>query len=297
MERFKIFNTSNAGPFPKAIQENKVTIQILSPVNLNGVRKNYGTIEGYLSKDFSYSSKGTYKDIFNVQDMDHKLLNILSDEAQMNFANYGYLTKKTYVKGESPKVQLEFSVMARNPHTPGVITNPRIVANQLIAMTTPHVSNNSLFLIDRIVGPNVQNPLNKTAVENLKNSDSIYADLINFADSLTSKKPPVCKLTIGNIFKKDMMVVSSVEVTLSKEFYDEGVPMRGDFTVMFESLFDSVTIQDSDDSTEDIFGTGMNMQGPSRVTFDNDVDTNLLNEFIDAGKSTFKSMFTDGNEQ
>lgn len=303
MNNFSIFKDGSS--LPKAAEENKLTIEILSQVNLNG-RENYGTIVAYLSKEFSMGSRGSYAEIFQVPEMEDKLMRLISDETQLNFANYGYLTKKSYIKGESPKISLEFRVMANDPSygkyntgnkssIRGSLSNPVVVANALLAMTQPHVSSNALFNRDRLIGKNTKD--NGT----LKNSDyesaaqGDYSSIMGVVDNLFSKKPPVCKLTIGNIFRKDMMVVESVEVTLSKQFYSEGVPLYGDFNVQFTSLFDSAHITDeTNPGVEDIFGIGLNPTGSEgRVTFSN----NISEEDITRMKDSLVKAITGIGEQ
>lgn len=118
-----------------------------------------------------------------------------------------------------------------------------------------------------------------------KASDEMINSQLNFANSLgnmikdhklsdfVSKKPPVCDVRIGNFFEKDMMVVKSVSVKLSKEFINQGEPLYADFDVSLQSLFNSANYTEGKDTeignkNERIFGSGMNIRGKtSRVTF------------------------------
>ena len=275
---FKIFTpTSNVG-LPKAAEENKITIEIHNPMYLDNAYKSYGKIVGYLSKEFSYSARGSYSNVMNVPNIDMQLLKVASDEFQRNVGNYGYATKKTYQDGDSAKINVEFRIYGDMfASSESTFRNPIQIANALVAMTTPQVANNAMFLFDRVA-------LARTSPTDVAGSTAAKyeaasgpLDLFSVtADTLTSRKPPVCKLTIGRIFKKDMMVVSSIEVTMSKEFYAEGIPLHTDFQVQFESLFDSVSIDNGSEEQEEIFGTGLGVEYMSRISFSANSNQDIL---------------------
>lgn len=274
---------------PEAANENKVTIQIHSPFYKEDGPHVFATIEGYLSKELQYEAKGNYKDMYNVTDGNSILVNFLSDEAQRNVANYGYLTKKIYSNSDSPAVSFEFRCLAddtwasyTNEKGPNKISNPIKIANYLIGMTTPHINSDGLFLQDRLfMGGGNTVPMSETIGPDGTITASVYEKVANAAgralDSITSRKPPVCRLTIGKIFEKDQMVLKNVSITISKEYYAPGIPLYADFSVVFESLYSSVSISDGDKITDEdlnnkerIFGTGFNKKDgrDTRIQFE-----------------------------
>lgn len=263
----------NGVSIPNAAEENRVTIFIHSPFKKgNDSPAPFATITGYLTKEFQYSAKGNYTNVFDVSPISSLPLKVVSDETQRNLANYGYLTKKMYTKGESPTVTVEFRCYADDGMTKidgsSKPPNPIKVANYLIAMTTPQIGFDGILMFDRMT---LKNSEDRSTLA-FDDSTSVASIIANTINDFTSRKPPVCKLTIGNIFKKDQMVVRSVDTSVSMQFKDQGIPLYVDITVTFESLFDSVTIDNDNDNNfnevnEEIFGTGLNFKNDSRVTF------------------------------
>jgi hypothetical protein len=272
---FSIYGGANGFPSsngkssykPSAANENRITIEIHSPFYKEDGPHIFATITGFLSKELQYDSKGNYKDIFNVSDLNSILVNFASDELQRNLANYGYLTKKTYANSESPSLSFEFRCLANDSWSTvndQRIVNPIKVANYLIGMTLPQVNVDAALLQEKtLVGGTYTLPLKESYAAG--NSVSMFNTAALQLDSLSSRKPPVCRLKIGNIFEKDMMVLKNVSVTVSKEYHAEGVPLYADFNVSFESLFSGASISDGisyDDADlnrrEQVFGSGFN---------------------------------------
>lgn len=303
--QFSIYNSSNRN-FPKAVEELKVEITLVdeagsSLFGLLNTGKVFGTVVGYLSKEFEYNATGNYTNVFDVKSNSSLLGKIIEDEAQANIANYGYLTKKMYHNGDSPTIDISFRCYAGaetdtyNVKPKKGMVNPVQVANVLINATLPRVGKQgilnftSLHAIDKSNTP--QGALIKpfSNVVDSITSDAKWGDVLTstIADAkdawdavtstkvtdLISKKPPVCNVKIGNIFEKSMMVVKTVSVKFSKEFMDEGIPLYADFDVSFQSLFNSSTLENGTDSnTEKIFGSGLNGANGrnTRVSFDYD---------------------------
>lgn len=321
-KQFSIYNSGKRN-FPAAAEELKVTI-IFKDENgaeifgLNNPDKIFGTIEGYLSKEFEYNATGNYTNIFAPPKPDSIILKVLEDETQRNIANYGYLTKKMYTNGDSPVIDISFRCYGGDDdHTANynLLKSPIAVANALINATLPRVGDSSIFnfaniskttpgkaMIDTLKAsgegmiattkllasfiPGTNIDVGSVVSDTDKASDEMISSQLNFVNSLgnmitdaklsdyVSKKPPVCEVRIGNFFEKDMMVVKSVSVKLSKEFINQGVPLYADFDVSLQSLFNSANYTEGKDKelgnkTERIFGSGMNVRGKtSRVTFD-----------------------------
>jgi len=291
INQFSIYGGSGGRSIhkPRAANENRVTIEIHSPFYKEDGPHIFTTIKGFLSKELQYEAKGNYKDIFNVVDLNSVPINFLTDEVQRNIANYGYLTKKTYTNSESPAISFEFRCLANDNWSSydtrtekgvstNIVSNPIKIANYLIGMTTPHVNIDAVLLQDRVVA-GAQNTMPGTEAFAGMGTNSIAGTAALALNSLTSRKPPVCRLKIGNIFEKDQMVLKNVSVTISKEYYAEGVPLYADFSVMFESLYSSVSISDGADTDEAtnelnnkerIFGTGFNKKDgrDTRIQFE-----------------------------
>lgn len=317
---FRIYgDEKNKTNFPAAKEEHKITIilkdesvmrRTLTPTN-----GNYGTIVGYLSKEFEYSSKGNYTNIFGATGSDSLLLKVAEDTIQKSVlpVDYGFLTKKMFTHGESPTVSVEFRCWSGESSYTGStiekdkttkkdvrvnssqINNPVAVANALINATLPRISSKSPLLnptVDNVI-PAVVNSLGsivgdlailafnvtpvtmvaKGVFTDRSNKEDIKKGVDNLGNDISdwmSKKPPVCEVTIGNIFSKDFMVVMSVDVKFSKEYSDKGVPLYADFNVTFQSLFSGSVIDkyDSTSNKEKVFGSGLNNNVSSRVTFD-----------------------------
>lgn len=310
-KQFSIYHTNKDRNFPKAIDELKVEITLVdeagaSLFGLLNTGKVFGTVVGYLSKEFEYNATGNYSNVYDVKANNTLLGKILEDEVQGNIANYGYLTKKMYHNGDSPTIDISFRCYAGamtdtyNTLPLDGMVNPVQIANVLINATLPRVGKHGV--------------LNFTSVHALKNSESpaaAFAKPVNrFLDTiggtndanlsnlgtgllsdagaawdiisdtkitdLISKKPPVCNVKIGNIFEKSMMVVKTVSVKFSKEFMSEGCPLYADFDVTLQSLFNASTLEDGTDAnTEKIFGSGLNgnTRNGSRVSFDYETTT------------------------
>ena len=315
---FSIYKQNGRQNFPSAAKEVKVEITFKDEqgTDLFGLnnKKTFGTVEGYLSKEFEYTSTGNYVNIFDDKFGDSLLYKVIEDESQRNIMNHGYLTKKMYKNGDSPTIDISFRCYGgdylENPANYNKINHPIAVANALINATLPRVGEDAVMnftdLSHTKIGEVATNIL-KTSVAGVKNIGSLisfpgsktldeankesnaavdeatisiikngssmwdYVKSLQVSD-LVSKKPPVCLLKIGNIFEKDMMVVKTVSVKISKEFISEGLPLYVDIDVSFQSLFNSATLQSKSGSTsnnEKIFGSGLNIKGTtSRVSFD-----------------------------
>lgn len=311
MNKSKSFSIYNrAKNFPKAADELKVQITFtdengMELLGFNNSGKTFGTVIGYLSKEFEYTANGNYTNIFNPTKPDSLLLKILEDESQRNLMNYGYLTKKMYVNGDSPSIDISFRCFStdsskddpdnRQASYKG-ITNPVSVANALINATLPRVGNDALLNFTSLheAGNNALNGVGKffnDIIEPYKKAENVsdipgatldaagnvVVNSYDFLkglriDNLTSKKPPVCNVKIGNFFEKDMMVVKTVSVKFSKEFSGVGVPLYAEFDVTLQSLFNSASLESgSQGRDERVFGSGLNLTNSSnRVSFDDD---------------------------
>lgn len=278
--------------------------------------KTYGTLVGYLNNEFEYTAKGNYTDVFGVTKIDSLMLRMFEDSIQRNIANYGLLTKKMYTNGESPTLTVNFRCWAADETKPStyqgsvlaptkedasarkntnIMSNPVIIANALINATLPRVSSESILMKESVVDAYrtvmVEGPYgglvkgsvagsDKSVWEQIKSASGGAVEgaknLANGLVNILSKKPPVCSVVIGNIFEKDYMVVGSVDVKFSKEYYQEGIPLYGDFNVTLQSLFSGSVVDGMDGKTkgdsEKIFGSGLNKKSKNRVTFD-DADT------------------------
>lgn len=296
---FSIFsNTSNK---PAAAEEHSVAITFHNQNNILSFDSEsvLGGIIGYMTNEFSYSSTGNYKNVWGITwQGDSMPAKLLSDETQRNFFNYGYATKKMYANGEAPSINISFTCYAGDDENnmrgmdfaTGTYNsnNPIYIANMLIAATLPQVSTSNAFLATNIkeeakgmagavvdvvktVPTAATNFVTGLVTENpLTNSIKGLEPLAKtMHDAITSHKPPVCNLKIGNIFEKDMMVVRKVDAVMSKEYLRPGVPLYGKFDVTFESLFNSANLYGPEDKKKDkIFGTGLKFSdGKGRVSF------------------------------
>ena len=313
-KQFSIYNSGRDRNFPKAAEELKVEITLIdeqgaSLFGLLNTGKVFGTVVGYLSKEFEYNATGNYSNIFDVKCNNSLLGKILEDEVQGNIANYGYLTKKMYHNGDSPTIDISFRCYAGaaspkyslNP-TEGMV-NPVQIANVLINATLPRVGKNGLLNFTSLSTLKDSNTPIGNALKSFSpdsnglNAASTAGDVVNAGvktvggvfdavsnvklSDLISKKPPVCNVKIGNIFEKSMMVVKTVSVKFSKEFLREGVPLYADFDVTLQSLFNSSTLENGTDSnTEKIFGSGLNgnTSKGSRVSFDYSTESPTIAE-------------------
>ena len=287
---FTLFN--RAENFPKAAEELKIEItfvdengmQLLGLLN-NG--KTFGTVVGYLNKEFEYTAVGNYTNIFNVNKPDSLFLKLIEDESQRNLGNYGYLTKKMYTNGESPSIDVSFRCYSGDSEKSAKYktNSPIEVANALVNATLPRVGNNNILNFTSLSNlPDSNNPIGKlfnTVATTLKTSYSGYdaslkyirgerEEAVNEADKasnnfsesfvdlwssikdlelsdIVSKKPPVCNVKIGNFFEKEMMVVKQVSFKLSKEFISPGEPLYADFDITLQSLFNSSTLESGTD--------------------------------------------------
>ncbi len=288
---FTIYNS--AKNFPQAADELKIEITFVDEngMDLFGLLndgKTFGTIVGYMNKEFEYTAVGNYTNLFNVNKPDSQFLKILEDESQRNLANYGYLTKKMYTNGESPSIDLSFRCYSGDSEKSAKYktNDPVQVANALINATLPRVGKDGILNFTSLSNiPDSNNPVGKlfntigttlkTSYEGYRSSlkyisgdkeeatgdaenasseftDS-YVDLWNSIKEidlkdLVSKKPPVCNVKIGNFFEKEMMVIKQVSVKFSKEFRGIGLPLYGDFDVTLQSLFNSATLETGTDA-------------------------------------------------
>lgn len=287
---------------PKAAEEHKIEITFHNQNNLfTSDHPTLGFITGYMTNEFSYSSTGNYKNVWDIAWAgDSMPAKLLSDESQKNFFNYGYATKKMYSNGEAPTVNISFTCYAGDDDTNAYISdrsnqqisenNPIYIAQLLIAATLPQVSTTNTFLSTNLKGAveggatsvaNVVTTIPKAGSDFLTSAasghplDGALAAVGTMAgvlsEAITSNKPPVCNLKIGNIFEKDMMVIRKVDAIMSKEYIRKGVPLYGKFDVTFESLFNAANLYGVDDpDKEKIFGTGLKIdKNVSRVSFQN----------------------------
>lgn len=307
---FSIYSRSNGSShFPKAADEVKVEI------TFKDQDKTFGTVVGYLSKEFEYNATGNYTNIFEDKFGDSLLYRLIEDESQRNIMNYGYLTKKMYKNGDSPIIDISFrcyggEMKSRHSSHYNQIEHPIAIANALVNATLPRVGENASLnftdLNDTDVGKSIYSVANtfikgtaaagslisipgtespeQASQEADKAVDEATLNIVNAGmkigstlkslklSDLVSKKPPVCLVKIGNFFEKDMMVVKSVSVKISKEFISKGLPLYADFDVSLQSLFNSATMQSDPNSmnnNEKIFGSGLNSKSSSaRVSFD-----------------------------
>lgn len=305
LNKFSIYNGGANNSFPAAAQEHLIRIAFKDQSGKSDAPINYGTIVGYMTSEFNYSSQGNYSNIYDIGLGNSLLMKIVQDETQRNFFNYGYATKKMYSNGPSPQVSVEFRCYAgtNNGYTMyhdkgGMHTNPVEIANALINATLPRVAPDSFFnntnlseqLVDggksaakgvgemiygtanlaiggfQVIGSMMGVADQDNAIQKINEAK---ANIKAGADKLASKKPPICTVEIGKIFSKDYMVVKSVEFKCSKEYLSPGVPLYGDYTVTFESLFNASVIEGDDPNMERLFGSGLNTktQYNSRITF------------------------------
>jgi hypothetical protein len=287
---FAIYGPENpqaVSNMPDAAKEHKVTIGFHDQDN-NSV---YNYVYGYMTNEFTYSSNGNYKNVWETNFPETVITRLISDETQKNLLNYGYATKKMFASGESPVINVDMicysgdddSGLAVGDSQGGVYNNPVYVAQLLANATLPKVASDNVMMFTNIsnklptltdVKSAIKNPLNLIDGGIQKLAD-ITVDVLDngaknvLSDKFTSTKPPVCKLTIGNIFDKDFMVVKRVETTFSKEYLSEGIPLYAKFSISFESLFNSANMSGAADK-DLIFGTGFKLSSglsKSRVSF------------------------------
>jgi len=337
MASFSIYNKAGTGVqnFPDASQEQLITIVMYDEqgINVGGLgpapANIFGTVYGFMTKELEGDAVGNYSNIFNIQSNSTSLVaNILRDETQHNIANYGILTKKVYLNGESPTLDVSFRCWSGDSdHASGYIkngdktgiNNPVMVANALIGGTLPRIGANAVLnatslsnlpgaqpviqgagavflnaaattlgfagLSDTAAGQAISKAGNNatTTTQNANLLDasngivngvgkSIFNGLANLKlDDYASRKPPICHVTVGNIFDKDMMFVKTVHYKFSKEYLSQGVPLYGDFDVTLQSLFNAATLTGNDQQKEAIFGSGLNSsssKSQGRVSFD-----------------------------
>lgn len=252
---------------------------------------------GYLTDEFSYSSNANYENVWNPQDiLPTPLANLIKDETQRSFATYGYATKKTFTNNTSQSITLKWRTVSHsNLKHGGVVnadngetmyTNPVMIAKSLMMATMPTVGKNAFWNFTSVseqlgqvvkeaitVGAGmlnaIANPLDTASntIDAMAAGGRVMASVTGAAktaaNNLFPKHPPICQLMIGSMFKKDFMVVKNVEVTFSKEFFEPGVPLYGDYTVTLESLFNSSNQTDPSDEVK--FGTGLISSTKSRV--------------------------------
>ena len=294
--------------FPRASEEHKITIELVDEASAETLgipgltSANFGIVVGYLSKEFEYSSTGNYTNLLGNSFGDSIFLKLLSDETQRNVFNYGYMTKKVYSEGSSPTLNVDFRCYAGSTDSGAhynALVDPVSIANCLINATLPRVGADALLnktglvdaaksafgaiktvvktamsgydaygnLIANHFGANNQENLD-ASIDNAQKNTMAISDALNI-NNLTSRKPPLCNVKIGNVFEKDMMIIKHVDVKFSKEYHDKGVPLYGDFSLVLESLFNaSVLGNGSLDSKERIFGSGLNRtNSKSRISF------------------------------
>ena len=340
MPNFRIYDTSNKRNFPDAANEHRITITFKDESFLAttlGKNNTYGTVVGYLNKEFEYSAKGNYSDVFGVTSIDSLIAKVTEDTLNRNIIpNYGYLTKKMFTHGESPSLSLDFRCWSGDSEdssnykgskindknervSESIKSNPVLVANLLVNATLPRVSNDAALLtkdapkaLGQVVKKGAEVGLNVGQLAGtgfiqmgaaLIGSDGDVktlgdlanenvTNIANNLDSWFSKKPPVCEVKVGNIFHKDMMVVTSVDVKFSKEYTAYGTPLYGDFSVNLQSLFSGSVLGDMtnlNSSLERTFGSGFNGRSSTRVTFD---DQRITEEDITSAVQKFKSDFS-----
>lgn len=299
MEAFSIFGESAGNGIshnrPAAAEEHKIIINFHNQSNLaDGIDhgKIYASVVGYMTNEFTYSSTGNYKNIYENLFPDNVITRAISDETQRNMMNYGYTTKKMYSNGESPTLTVEFMCYAGDVDGgiglndgKATYTDPVAIAEILVNATLPKVASGNMMLatnLGKLINENAPLAIVETVGKAYEGAKSVITDgkvdwvAINSAvNKFTSQKPPVCILKIGNIFEKDMMVVKRVEVTLSKEYIRKGVPLYGKYSVTFESLFNAANIVDDSGANNasekaSIFGSGLKNVSPTnkdRVSF------------------------------
>lgn len=277
---------------PKAASESEVTIIFHSQDTMltkdEMPSSNLGIVKGYMTNEFSYSTNGNYKNVWETSFPDNILTRIASDETQRNLFNYGYATKKMFVQGESPIINIDMMVYSGDDDNMNVDTgskdnHPVLIAQILTNATLPKVSSNNAFLATNI-SDQVSNSVKvfyeagRLAGSIVDTATSLSTEpmvkqLKESANTFSSEKPPVCLLQIGKIFKKDMMVLKRVETTFSKEFIAPGKPLYAKFSMSFESLFNAANIYDAGTSEDEhknlIFGTGFLLKSDvrKRVSF------------------------------
>lgn len=154
--------------FPAATNEHRIKIIFKDESAIRSALQpttgDYGTIIGYLSKEFEYSSKGNYTNVFNTTGSDSLLLKVAEDATQRTLipVDYGFLTKKMFTHGESPTISVEFRCWAGESSYTGseikkidnknqrVATdeknNPVVIANALINATLPRITSKAALL-------------------------------------------------------------------------------------------------------------------------------------------------------
>lgn len=298
MNPFSIFGDAQnrqVNNLPKAAEEHKIIMRFhnqTAPIADNFKGANYATVTGYMTNEFTYSSTGNYKNIWENNFPENVLTRAISDETQRNLMNYGYMTKKMYSSGESPIINLEFMCYAGDdiPSTnmgDGFANDPIAIAKILINATLPKVSNDNLLLTESVVdtAKSLAGGIATAFMGGVEVAGKTIADVAsgngistetftNYASNelnqISSHKPPVCELKIGNIFHKDMMVVKRVEATMSKEYLAPGIPLYGKYSVTLESLYNAANITGGNDK-EAIFGSGLIIQDgkyKGRVSFE-----------------------------
>lgn len=292
---------------PEAAEEHRISILFKDQDTgfVGTTSKTYGKILGYMTDEFSYAAAAQYNNIYDISFGSGLFAKVLKDESQRTMLTYGYATKKTFAQGPTPSLSVKFRIYAGD-NLGGYITNeskvdnnPVTVANVLFGSTMSRVGKSAFFnftalskttaaevvktdwnlmvggakyIAAKLTGGSTSGAdVNfDNAVEGNANILSSFGSAIANAspDSLFPRNPPMCYIEIGNIFKKDFMVVKNVEFTFSKEYYKKGVPLYGDFTVTLESLFNAANQQDA--GMESIFGSGLNgdTTNGSRVTFE-----------------------------
>ena len=301
-QNFEIYNTSISDyGVPTAAKEHLVTMRFHNQDNLLSTKDSLmASICGYMTNEFSYSSTGNYKNVWDITwTGDSQPAKLLSDETQRNIFNHGYATKKMFSNGESPSISISMTCYAGDNYD-GLVesiggetikNSPVEIAQILIAATLPKVASDNignatnaktfvkgaLPVAKKVVSGTLgiaSTLATKTATDGPvaaigSGFDEAKTMLGKDFDMITSRKPPVCELSIGSIFKKDFMVVRKVDVTFSKEYISPGVPLYAKFELVFESLFNAANIFGKDNNNAySIFGTGLLMNGrPSRVSF------------------------------
>lgn len=276
-------SAATANSIPAAAKESLVTISFHNQNEvLKSIEAGLGTIQGYMTNEFNYSSNGNYKNVWDTSFPENIFTRLVSDETQRNLFNYGYATKKMFSHGESPIITVEFTCYSGDDETGpsagviGLTKNPVAIGMMLTNATLPKVADTNDFLSTGLTDQFVNGAV--AAWDNVVNlgsavvgdKGSVKEAFNKLANDFSSTKPPVCKLTIGNIFEKDMMVVKRVESKFSKEFLLPGVPLYGNFSVTFESLYNAANLVGNDAEKELIFGTGFKLKdtsGKSRVSF------------------------------
>lgn len=294
--KYRLFR-GNDTSFPSAKEEHKIVITFTDENDVDALdafgvnHATYGTVVGYMSKEFEYEAHGNYSDVWGNVLPSSMWSKPLEELTQRNLTNYGYMSKKIFTHGDSPTISISFRCWAGDDESPGysdfvkgAINNPVEVGNALINATLPRVSENK----NAILGPTVTKEMLEFGTKAIPNAAMAAGKAIvnvgegewkkalqnvrELVNKFTSKKPPVCRVSIGNIFEKSFMVVKDVSMKLSKEYFAKGVPLYGDFNVTFQSLFAGTVLGTAnvrDPAQELIFGSGLNSKvGSTRVTFD-----------------------------